>query len=906
MRQNQAYPLVICCLVQAGLCGHRLPTALAAPVEATSAASLTEPDQLLRPVWPIDELNRMLQGAAATRRWQPYRVDLAPAQWIWLPSQRTLPNTFVLFRRELNLDTAPVRAAGWITADSRYRLTVNGEVVQWGPAPCDPRQLDVDPVDFTKQLRPGRNVIGVEVLYYGIGDGTWAAGKPGLLFRAGIETAGGPTRQIVSDTAWQASVDRAHRPGQPKRWFLRALQEEFDARLHPYGWDTPDFQPDHSWVAAAVLGCPADKPSSCGSYAGGDSIDQANPAVSALRLRQIPTTRESLVAASRLADSGRVQWLRDPLDWFEFRMPDSFRLTLEPLAVSRGQDRWELPATVTTGREGVWATLEFQEQVVGWPHFTIEAPAGTIVELMCQESHDPQKTLWLDTQFFAWTRFICREGVNHFQTYDYESLRWLQLHIRNASRPVTVSQVGVRRRQFDWPQTPQVRCSDPALQRLFDAAVNTVRNSAIETVVDGMARERQQYSGDGGHQLHALRYAFGETRLCRRFLRTFSEGLTPEGYFLDCWPAFDRLARVAQKQIDGAYWGPLLDHGIGFNFDCWNHYLETGEREAILEPYPRLVRFAEYLRALRGADGLLPVEGLGIPTVWMDHQAYRRQRHKQCAFNLYAAAMFRHALAPLAEASGEPELAAQYRQGSDEILAATVRRFWSAQHGVFVNNLPWLDEEQQVRMCDRSLATAILFDQCPEGDTAASVRALADGPPELGLSYPCNAGWRYWALAKLGRADVVLREFRQRWAPMRSVVENNTLQEDWNAPSDSTAQWSHCAVVPLYVLFQDIAGIRPTAPGFARCQIRPQLRDLGSLDITAYTVRGPIRLVAEPQGDGHRVQVMLPADCEAELLVPAGSSGAGEPLVPDHPLGLHRFRLQAGQTNTLQIPRSDR
>lgn len=949
MRPTQAYWLVICGLVQAALCGPGLSTAQAVPAETSPAPTSAEPDPLLRRVWPIDQLDRRLQDAAAKDRWQPFRVNLAPAQWIWLPSQRTLPNSFVLFRRELHLDAAPRRAAGWITADSRYRLTVNGEVVQWGPAPCDPRQLDVDPVDFTRQLRLGRNVIGVEVLYYGVGDGTWAAGKPGLLFRAGIETADGRIQQIVSDTAWQTVVDRAHRPGQPKRWFLRALQEEFDARLHPYGWDTPDGSPDAHWAAAAVLGCPADKPISCGSYAGGDSIDQANPAVSALRLRQIPPTRESLVAAARLADSGRVEWLREPLDWFEFRMPDSFRLKLEPLAAPRGEGRWELPATGDPGQagagpgqapavpgsagspgvptpspagsppspteaapvqagvasvQGVWATFEFPEQVVGWPYFTIEAPAGTIIELMCQESHDPQKTLWLDTQFFAWTRFVCREGVNHFQTYDYESLRWLQLHVRHASRPVTVSQVGVRRRQFAWPQTPQIHCSDAALQRLFEAAVNTVRNSAIETVVDGMARERQQYSGDGGHQLLALRYAFGETRICRRFLRTFSEGLTPEGYFLDCWPAFDRLARVAQKQVDGAYWGPLLDHGIGFNFDCWNHYLETGEREAVVEPYPRLVRFAEYLRSLRGPDGLLPVEGLGVPTVWMDHQAYRRQRHKQCAFNLYAAAMLRHALAPLAEGSGEPERAAQYRQWSDEILAAAVRRFWSAQHGLFVNNLPWLDEEQQLRLCDRSLATAILFDQCPEGNTTAAARALAESPPPLGLSYPCNAGWRYWALAKLGRADVVLRELRQRWAPMRSVVENNTLQEDWTAPSDSTAQWSHCAVVPLYVLFQDIAGIRPTAPGFTRCQIRPQLGDLGNLDITAYTVRGPIRFVAEARGDGHQVQLTLPADCEAELLALPGVTGAGEPLAPDHALGLKRFRLQAGQTNTLRIPRS--
>ena len=42
---------------------------------------------------------------------------------------------------------------------------------------------------------------------------------------------------------------------------------------------------------------------------------------------------------------------------------------------------------------------------------------------------------------------------------------------------------------------------------------------------------------------------------------------------------------------------------------------------------------------LVGRNGLLPVENLGIPSVWIDHTAYQRQRHKQCVFNLYAAAM---------------------------------------------------------------------------------------------------------------------------------------------------------------------------------------------------------------------------------------------------------------------------
>ena len=63
--------------------------------------------------------------------------DLTPAQWIWYPSARSLANTFVLFRRGLQLSARPRRAVGWIAADSRYRLEVNGQhSVQWGPAPA--------------------------------------------------------------------------------------------------------------------------------------------------------------------------------------------------------------------------------------------------------------------------------------------------------------------------------------------------------------------------------------------------------------------------------------------------------------------------------------------------------------------------------------------------------------------------------------------------------------------------------------------------------------------------------------------------------------------------------------------------------------------------------------------------
>jgi len=825
--------------------------------------------------------------------------NLEPARWVWYPSGRCLPNTFVLFRREVRLDSKPTRATGWIAAESRYKLEVNGRRIQWGPAPSDPRWPEADPLDLTAALWTGPNVIGAAVLYFGHGDGTWPFGKPGFLFWLEIELENGQVIKITSDPSWKAHLARAWRPGQPKRWYLRALQEEFDAGLYPYGWTTAAFAADETqWLEAMPLDGSPNKPAlSTGYYEYVNDLLES-PAAAELRPRSIPMLTESLVPVAGLAESVWVDWQRPPREYFECRPPGSFAVVPRPSAAETAPNQWEV---MLDGKRGAALTFELEEQVVGWPYFTIEAPAGTTVELLVHESHAPAGPPLLNTHFDSWTRFICRQGRNDFETFDFESLRWLQLHIHGARARVKVRDVGVRRRVFPWPNAPDIRVSEAPLQRLMAASVNTLNNCAQETLVDGMARERQQYSGDCGHQLHAIHLAFGETRQPARYLTTFSQGMTLDGYFLDCWPAYDRLARLVERQFELTKWGPILDHGIGFNFDCWHHYLYTGDLEALREPYPRLIRFAQYLQGIRGGDGLLPVEDIGVPSVWIDHNAYEKQRHKQCAFNLYAAAMFEHALAPLCRAFGDRKQEKAARNLGRDLLAASVGRFWSPEREIFVSNLPWVKEEGKIRLCDRSLATAILFDQFPGKNAAEALRALAECPPEMGFSYPANAGWRLWALAKGGRADVILQDLRERWATMDSVRLNNTIQEDWMAQQDSGQQWSHCAVVPLYIAFMGLAGIRPLEPGFGRVEIRPQPADLSQLELIARTVRGPLLFRSLGNRGNRELTLEMPEGCEGEIILPEQERVDLMPTAVKGASGPRRYILPAGQSTSLKL-----
>ena len=126
-------------------------------------------------------------------------------------------------------------------------------------------------------------------------------------------------------------------------------------------------------------------------------------------------------------------------------------------------------------------------------------------------------------------------------------------------------------------------------------------------------------------------------------------------------------------------------------------------------------------------------------------------------------------------------MAARYRALAARLLEAARARYWSRERGLYVDNLPWLAEEGGLRLSDRTLANSILFDQCPGDATRAAAEALATPGTELGLSYPLQRRLALLGAGQGRQRPAVVDDFRRRWATMRSVVENQTIQEDWGS-----------------------------------------------------------------------------------------------------------------------------
>ncbi|MBR9999713.1 MAG: alpha-L-rhamnosidase, partial [Cyclobacteriaceae bacterium] len=711
-------------------------------------------------------------------------------------------------------------------------------------------------------------------------------------------TSGSPVR-IISDDSWECDIAGAWKPGQYKRWYLRSFQEEFDNRLYPDQWSSAAFTPSSSWRKVMVLNNASDLPALCSDYPEYMLEIQGQPENCELRERIIPPILEKDILTGKLSEKKQLRWIHSPETYFQMVTPGAYEVKGELEVTSEGENEWSFTGGLDSA---ALLTFEFDEQMVGFPFFSIKAQAGTVVELLVQEGHqintdDPL----MNNHFHSWTRFICKNGINHFRTFDFESLRWMQIHIHNTEGPVVVSKPGIKRRRYDWPNQPEILLGDERVQKVINASVNTIHNAAQETIVDGMGRERQQYSGDVGHQLHAIFYTFGEYRLPARYLNTFSQGLTYDGYFLDSWPAYDRLARLMERQLDLTRWGPILDHSIGFNFDSYYYYLYTGDLDVLREVYPRLLVFKNYLKKIINEDdGLLPVENIGIPYVWIDHNAYKEQKHKQCAYNLYASAMLSHALAPLCDALKDDVNQKDALKLSSTILEAVMDRFYSRNEQSLVINKPWLSGEPGPRYCDRSLATAILFDQLPSASVGNALNMLADKPASMGLSYPANAGWRYWALAKGNRMDVVINELRNIWAAMPSVNLNNTLQENWDVHPDSGSQWSHCPVAPLYLIYMGLLGLHPLSPGFGKIKIKPQLGDLSSARIVAQTVQGPVHFESQGITGNRKIIIHLPVKMTGYLeLDPREKVRLGE--VENSDPSFKKYQIDGGQEINLKL-----
>ena len=131
--------------------------------------------------------------------------------WIWLPKwsqEKETQETFVFFRKNMELLEVPESFRIRISADSRYKLYINGQFCEAGPSKGNDRLWFYDEVETAPYLKKGSNDWMVVVLHYTVSakpgnHSIFRTATPGLYLEScQKDEAGQPV--FCTDESWKA------------------------------------------------------------------------------------------------------------------------------------------------------------------------------------------------------------------------------------------------------------------------------------------------------------------------------------------------------------------------------------------------------------------------------------------------------------------------------------------------------------------------------------------------------------------------------------------------------------------------------------------------------------------------------------------------------------------------------
>lgn len=481
------------------------------------------------------------------------------AVWIGPAHPFDLRDAYVNFRADIVLDTVPSKAMLQLTADSRYRLWVNGVFMGRGPERSWPASMAVDE-RLIMNLRPGVNRIAVQV--YSPGHSHFAyvhRGACGLL--GWLETDGevvlttGPYWKARRDWSWSDRVERVS--------------------IYGTGVEDQDLRLAESWQEAETSGW---DPARVVQGAAGSIWQGLRPRATALPAEEV----QVLNAPWQVLVGPAVAASPDP----HLDLRKAFSVAKPATA----------PALLATGTQGIWV-FDLGESRSCLGGVELKAAGGERLMISYAEKLRQGDLLLPDPDTYCrmrpTDRFTLRPGRQVVEGFTPRGARYLVFALEGggvAAEP----KFHVR-----LPVTPVVERPlprlDPRLQGVAGMCRRTVLNCLQDGFVDGVWRESSLWLGDAVTQDWALRAISDDPRPLVFAIDMAAEGADAEGLLPSVLPGEIPAYAVTDYNFS---WVELLS-------GCATHP-GVAEPEAIWQRHwGTLTRMLERMAFARGPDGLL-------------------------------------------------------------------------------------------------------------------------------------------------------------------------------------------------------------------------------------------------------------------------------------------------------------
>jgi alpha-L-rhamnosidase len=185
---------------------------------------------------------------------EPKFVPIPPeARFLWWDGEGQGRDLYGWFRFHVTLENTPQKARFNIFADSCYRLFVNGEFIEFGPVRFDPRYPQYDTHDLTQHFKAGKNVLAIEVNYFGLKTYKAMPCRAGWIGWGEISMKNGQEIPLFSSPSdWKAWRPQSRATYAPKLSFALNGAERLSQTENEEHWHHADYDDSH-WAAATPL-----------------------------------------------------------------------------------------------------------------------------------------------------------------------------------------------------------------------------------------------------------------------------------------------------------------------------------------------------------------------------------------------------------------------------------------------------------------------------------------------------------------------------------------------------------------------------------------------------------------------------------------------------------------------------
>jgi len=505
------------------------------------------------------------------------------ARPVWPAGREREMNLFVGFRALLAAPDTGERVILRIAASTVYRTFVNGRFVGYGPARACHGHFRVDEWDITPYLRPGANVIAIEVAGYNVNSYAYLD-QPSFL-QAEALSAG----HILASTAgegvqFEAAV-LAERIQKVQRYSLqRAFVEVY--QLAP---DCALWREDPGAPFEAVA---------CAVQPAGQLIARRVPYP---RFDRRPALRHVSRETIEVGEPGDGSWGHEASDYLK-GYPQA-ELTRNIVAELRGLS---VAAREPIGRPlaadamldlpaGSSHTFDFGINLTGFIGATVECREPARVYFIFDEILSDNDVAWERLNCLNAVTYDLQPGKYHLESFELYTLRYLQ--VIAVTGHCTISDVALR--QYANPDVWEAHfaASDERMNRVFAAGRETFAQNAVDIFMDCPSRERAGWLCDSFFTARAAVSLNGNTAIETAFLENFllpdHFANLPAGMLPMCYPA---------DHNNGTF---IPNWALWFVVQLEEYVNRGGDRQLVEALRPRVMALLDYFSQFHNEDGLL-------------------------------------------------------------------------------------------------------------------------------------------------------------------------------------------------------------------------------------------------------------------------------------------------------------